>query len=54
MQTCELSLPTYPVECDVWDVLSRESRPIVVYGMGNGADKLFSRFEKYGIRSEVL
>ena len=35
---------------DMWQRLSRESRPIVVYGMGNGADKLFSRFEKYGIK----
>lgn len=39
----------YPCVLDVWDTLSRESRPIMVYGMGNGADKLFSRFEKYGI-----
>lgn len=34
----------------MWDILKEEQRPIVVYGMGNGADKLFSRFEKYGIR----
>ena len=33
----------------MWDLLAQESRPIVVYGMGNGADKLFARFEKYGI-----
>ena len=33
----------------MWDVLKKEKRPIVVYGMGNGADKLFARFEKYGI-----
>ena len=43
------TLPEYPVTEDMWDKLSRESRPIVVYGMGNGADKLFSHFEKYGI-----
>ena len=42
-------LPAYPCESDMWDELSRESRPIVVYGMGNGADKLFERFEKYSI-----
>ncbi len=34
----------------MWDELSRESRPIVVYGMGNGADKLIERFEKYSIK----
>ena len=42
-------LPEYPVARDMWDSLSEEKRPIVVYGMGNGADKLFRRFEKYGI-----
>ena len=45
----QYGLPPYPCTLDMWDSLSRESRPIVVYGMGNGADKLFSRFEKYGI-----
>lgn len=44
------TLPAYPCESDVWDTLSREKRPIIVYGMGNGADKLIRRFEKYGIR----
>ena len=34
----------------MWDNLKIESRPIVIYGMGNGADKLFRRFEKYGIK----
>ena len=33
----------------MWDILSSERRPIVVYGMGNGADKLFCRLESYGI-----
>ena len=42
-------LPEYPCRQDMWDILAEEKRPIVVYGMGNGADKLFSRFEKYGI-----
>ncbi|MBR2342829.1 MAG: FkbM family methyltransferase [Clostridia bacterium] len=45
----ELLLPEYPVKEDMWDILARESRPIVVYGMGNGADKLFLRLEKYGV-----
>ncbi len=34
----------------MWDELSDEKRPIMVYGMGNGADKLFRRFEQYGIK----
>lgn len=47
----QYDLPKYPVCSDVWDKLAAENRPIVVYGMGNGADKLFSRFEKYGIKA---
>ncbi len=49
MKTLYDTLPSYPCEADVWDVLARETRPIVVYGMGNGADKLLSRFEKYNV-----
>ncbi len=43
-------LPPYPCTSDMWDELAREMRPIVVYGMGNGADKLIERFEKYSIK----
>ncbi len=46
----KFSLPEYPVCTDMWEELKRETRPIVVYGMGNGADKLFERFSLYGIR----
>ena len=46
----EYRLPEYPCTSDMWDELAAETRPIMVYGMGNGADKLFSRLEKYGVR----
>ena len=49
MRYIKCSLPDYPVVSDMWDSLARETRPIVVYGMGNGADKLIERFNKYGI-----
>ena len=49
MRYINCDLPEYPVTEDMWDRLARETRPIVVYGMGNGADKLIDRFEKYGI-----
>jgi FkbM family methyltransferase len=49
MLEMKYNLPQYPCEKDVWDILAEEKRPIVVYGMGNGADKLIRRFEKYGI-----
>lgn len=43
------NLPELPVREDVWDKLQKEKRPIIVYGMGNGADKLIERFSKFGI-----
>ena len=45
----EYNLPEYPCRVDMWDELAHETRPIMVYGMGNGADKLFARLEKYGV-----
>ena len=46
MTDLKYKLPEYPCREDMWDSLAKESRPIVVYGMGNGADKLFRRLEK--------
>jgi len=43
------SLPEYPVSYDLWDKLRDKKRPIVIYGMGNGADKLLDRFSELGI-----
>ncbi len=34
---------------DLWQMLAQESRPIVMYGMGNGADKILSVLERFGI-----
>lgn len=44
-----IQLPIAPVSCDIWDKIKDETRPIVVYGMGNGADKLFERLSQYGV-----
>lgn len=49
MSKRKIELPEYPVKEDMWDRLAKEKRPIVVYGMGNGADKLLNRLSKYGI-----
>lgn len=35
-------------EKDVWQRIASETRPLAVYGMGNGADKLFARLEAIG------
>ncbi len=43
------ALPKYPAVTDMWCELKNETRPIVIYGMGNGADKLIKRFESLGI-----
>ena len=34
---------------DLWSHLSKSSKPILIYGMGNGADKIISVLEKYSI-----
>lgn len=34
---------------DLWTHLKSSSKPILIYGMGNGADKIIGYFEKYGI-----
>lgn len=47
-------LPKYPQSTDMWRTLQREERPIVIYGMGNGADKLISRFEKLNIKFDDI
>jgi FkbM family methyltransferase len=34
---------------DLWQTLQKEKRPIVMYGMGNGADKILGVLDRYGI-----
>lgn len=45
----ECKLPEYPVMADLWDTVANDKRPVMVYGMGNGADKLFERLARYGV-----
>lgn len=42
-----MSLPMF--EQDLWQYLSATDKPIVMYGMGNGADKILAICERYGI-----
>ena len=35
---------------DIWETLEVTKKPVVLYGMGNGADKIISVCEKYGIK----
>ena len=54
MPYIENKLPEYPYTLDMWDKIAAETRPIAIYGMGNGADKLFERLEKYGKRPDAV
>lgn len=35
---------------DIWNYLKSTEKPVVLYGMGNGADKIISVCQKYGIK----
>lgn len=35
-------------ETDVWNYLAESKKPIVIYGMGNGAEKIISILKEYG------
>ncbi len=37
------------IERNIWDVLSETSLPIILYGMGNGADMVIDELERRGI-----
>lgn len=36
-------------QADVWQTLTQANKPIVLYGMGNGADKILSETDRLGI-----
>lgn len=38
-----------PINEDLWNYLKRTDKPIVMYGMGNGADKILSALDERGI-----
>lgn len=42
------------LEEPVWDRLAAEKRPIVLYGMGDGADKVLAEFEKRQIAASAV
>lgn len=38
-----------PIDTDLWSYLKEASRPIVMYGMGNGADKILAALDERGL-----
>ena len=44
-----MNLNDFCINADMWDTLAASDKKTVMYGMGNGADKILSVCEKYGI-----
>ena len=44
-----MNFTSIPPKEDLWQYISRTDKKIVMYGMGNGADKILAVCEKYGI-----
>ena len=39
---------------DLWEYLAKERRPIALYGTGDGADKIITVLENYGLRDLII
>ena len=44
-----MNFTPFSIKNDLWDYLASTDKKIVMYGMGNGADKILAVCEKYGI-----
>ena len=44
----------FDIKTNVWNVLKTCGKPVVLYGMGDGADKVLSAFEHYGIEASAV
>lgn len=47
-----MNFSLHSIKNDLWEYLSRSNKKIVMYGMGNGADKILDVCSKYGIEVE--
>ena len=41
-------------EISVWNRLKNDNKPVILYGMGDGADKVLKAFERYGITASAV
>lgn len=41
-------------QTDVWSALKNSGKPVVLYGMGDGADKVLAAFEKFNITASAV
>lgn len=37
-------------QVNIWDFLADDDKPVVIYGMGNGADKIIESLDAYGVK----
>lgn len=44
----------FDIKTNVWNVLKTCGKPVVLYGMGDGADKVLGAFERYGIKASAV
>lgn len=50
IKRCEKMLEFITEKITCWEKLKNETRPIYIYGMGDGAEKIMSVFREYGIK----
>ena len=41
-------------ETDIWQFLKDDGKPVVIYGMGNGAEKIISVLKDYGVSVSAI
>ena len=41
-------------ETDIWQFLKEDKKPVVIYGMGNGAEKIISVLKEYGVEVSAV
>ena len=39
------------IAADLWERLAQADKPVVLYGMGNGADKILAVLERCGVEA---
>ncbi|MGN1329602.1 MAG: FkbM family methyltransferase [Eubacterium sp.] len=44
----------YIKEKNIWDFLKTDGKPIVIYGMGNGAEKIIATLEGFGMKASDI
>ncbi len=42
------------IEEDVWTFLKKDNKPIAIYGMGDGAEKIISTLKEYGVEIDEI